>query len=762
MKYSKSKHLTTRFLVSGFLLGLVVPVAVSIIHLSFIKLPVTVSNILNLAFSNTLYTILFLLPILFAVIVWLVGLRLIRQTTRLNQTISREYNRAQKIYEFAEKLKNGEIDVQYEVKDKDDVLGEVLIELRDNLQKTQEEEKIRRYEDHQRNWVTEGLAKFADILRNNDNLEDLATSVIQNLVNYLEANQGGFFILYEDEETGKRYFELTAHLAYDRKKYNPRRFEWGEGLIGRCGLEMLPIFMTDLPSDYINVTSGLGDANPRCLLLVPLIANEEIHGVIEVASFKKFEKFQVSFVEKLAESIASTIANVKINLRTNRLLKESQIQAEKLAKQEVAMRKNMEKLRKTQEEAAKQAEEFISFTNSVNHTLIRAEYNVEGKLLYANTKFLNKLGYSSNQEVEGRHISMFINKKDIEWFNKIWGGLAKGGKHYENYMKHVTKEGRDLWTMATYTCVRNLKGEVEKILFLAIDTTEEKKRSLDYVGQIDALNRSSIKAEFLPDGRVLETNEKFSEATEYTKVELRDKSIFHFISKNQLREFKNAWREVINKKSFEGQIKLYTQLGDEIWFQATFSAVNDMYGDVAKVILIANDITEQKDMEFENQRQTEKLKLQEEKLRQSQIELSKKLEETRREIKAQFQEIEHVKIRHEKTLEGALDAIVTINQLGVIKFFNQAAENLWGIKKTEVMGKSVRMLLPPEHQDKDDTFIHNYLENEVEAWLGTRTEINITNKEGEEVPVLITLAIAKVGNEFTYTAFIQNVSIELF
>ncbi len=82
--------------------------------------------------------------------------------------------------------------------------------------------------------------------------------------------------------------------------------------------------------------------------------------------------------------------------------------------------------------------------------------------------------------MENKHISMFINEKDRPWFSALWGKLAKGGRHFEGYMKHETKLGQDLWTMATYTCVRRDDGEVEKILFLAIDSTEQKKQSLDY------------------------------------------------------------------------------------------------------------------------------------------------------------------------------------------------------------------------------------------------------------------------------------------
>ena len=122
-------------------------------------------------------------------------------------------------------------------------------------------------------------------------------------------------------------------------------------------------------------------------------------------------------------------------------------------------------------------------------------------MIYANTKFLKKLGYSGNSEVEGKHISMFVNQKDRLWFDPIWDKLSIGGKHFEGDMKHVTKQGQDLWTMATYTCVRKEDDTVEKILFLAIDTTEQKKQSLDFEGQIEALNRANIKGGIHTRGR---------------------------------------------------------------------------------------------------------------------------------------------------------------------------------------------------------------------------------------------------------------------
>jgi PAS domain S-box-containing protein len=673
--------------------------------------------------------------------------------------LKKEIRKSHKVLEFTNNLINDHLDTVYDLQDDNDKLGKSLIDLRDNLKTNKQIELKRHQEDDQRNWVSEGLAKFSEILRNNnDNIKVLSYDIIYKLVKYLEANQGGFFILHD--ESSEKFFEMTACYAYDRKKFADKRIEWGDGLIGTSALEKHTIYLKEIPDNYVFITSGLGKATPSCLLIVPLIINEEIHGVIELASFKEFEKYQIEFVEKVAESIASTISTVKINLRTSELLRESREQAEILASQEEQMRQNMEELQATQEEAARQNEKFITFANSVNHTLIRAEFIPDGTLIYANNKFVQKLGYNDNMDVEGKHISMFINKKDREWFDSIWDGLIGGSEHFEGDVKLQTKQNKDLWTMATFTCVKK-SNSVERILFLAIDTTDQKKQSLDYEAQIEALNRSSLKAEFSPEGDILDCNERFLTTMEYSMEEISNKTIFDFIPREELNTFRDIWENVITGHSFQGQLKYISKTIEERWFRGSLSSVNDMYGEVNKVIYISNDITKEKLMEIETQRQTEQLRIQEEKLRQAGADLSRKLDKAKAEMEQQYKEIEKVKIRNERTLEGALDAIFTINQEGKIDFFNKAAENLWGTPRKEILGMNISTLFSEENI-KNDEFIAGLVAPGTNKMIGQRKEVKITNKEGVEIPVLILLSEAKVDDEHTYTAFIQNIEVELF
>ena len=821
METVRAKRIINYFTFAGIIIGLAYIILAVAVNILTVDSSFEIAQIFKQHQINKLIYFIYSLPVILGIFGYIIGKNLARRNEEVQNKIQEEEQYNQKVSDFVEQLRNGNVEASYEIQDESDSLGQSLINLRDQLKKNQEEEEKRKKEDAQRNWVTEGLAKFGEIQRTYSNdIDKLSQEVTSNLVHYIGAEQAGFFVVYEEEETETeeneqngesnnhnttngdgadtdentqssqsteetdnnqsteekeqqnqeetetekspgKYFQLTAHFAYERHKYPDKRVEWGEGLIGAAALEGETIYMKDTSSNYVNITSGLGKANPRGVLIVPLKVNEEVHGVIEIASFKTYEDYEINFVEQLGESIASTIASIKINMRTNKLLEESRAQAEKRMQQEEIMRQNMEKLKATQQEAAKQSEEFISFTNSVNHTMIRAEYDVNGKLIYANKKFLDKLEYSDSSEVEGQSIFIFINEKDQSWFKKIWDNLAQGGRHFEGDMKHVTKYGNDLWTMATYVCQRNPDRSVRKILFLAIDITESKKSNLDYQAQIDALNRSTIKAEFTPQGDIVDINNNFLEALNYTKDEVQNTRIFNFIPEDQLGDFRVIWNNVNNRMPYEGQQKYVGKEGIIRWFHANYTVVNDIYGEISKIIFIAYDITEQKNMEIKTQEQAEQLKRQEEQLQKSQQELNEKLQQTREEVRNQYKEIETVKMLNEKTLEGALDAIITINKNGEIEFFNKAAEDLFGINRKDIMGSKVEHLLPEEN-NTDENYLGNYLTVNKQPQLNKRMEVFFYNNNQEKVPILVTLSEARIGKEYNLTAFIQQIEVELF
>ncbi|OFX75672.1 MAG: hypothetical protein A2X12_09595 [Bacteroidetes bacterium GWE2_29_8] len=663
-----------------------------------------------------------------------------------------------KILKFIDKLKTGYVNNEYLKMEQDNKLNDALLSLRDNIARNKDEEEKRRKEDNQRNWTTEGLAKFGEILRlNNDNVDLLSYDIIYNLVKYMKANQGGFFMI-NDDHTDDKYIELIACFAYEKKKYLTKRIEWGEGLVGGAIFEMDTIYMTEVPQDYVNITSGLGESNPSSILIVPLKVNNIVYGAIEIASFKTYETFEIELIERLAESIATTISSVKTNVRTAKLLMESQDQAFKMAQQEEEMRQNMEELQAIQEEAEKQSKLLETFTDSVNQTLIRADFNINGEFVYANRKFIEKLGYSEGNQLNGKGLFNFIDAKDKTLFLNVWDDLKNGKENFEGDIKLIRKDSKDLWTKANMTCILDKDGNVEKVLFLGIDTTEQKIKDLDFHSQIKALESSAIKCEFDINGKLENYNDIFLKTLKYDPSELSYKRIFKFIAPEELTTFNKVWEDIIVGSNYKGQMKFLTSNDKEVWLHSTIVPIKDIYGEISKIFLIANDVTEQKLLEIESLKQNEELKIRDEKLKQSQVELARKLQETKEEMLLQFKEIENIKIKNERILEGFLDAIVSFNSKGIIEFFNKAAEDIWETKKEEVIGESMRMLFPSDVYDDDKDIINDYLR----SFIGTRTEVNIKTKSGELISVLITIAEAQLNKQSTYSMFVQNISVELF
>ena len=259
---------------------------------------------------------------------------------------------------FAQNIGKGNFNAEYKILSDDDVFGKSLLEMRQNLLKIEKEQSIRAKEDEQRNWRATGLAKFSEMLRiDNDDLETLSYNIVSNMVKFLDINQGGIYLLKDTENEQDRVLEMRACYAFDRRKMAEGEILPGEGLLGACFLEGEPIYMTEIPENYIAITSGLGGSNPKAILICPLKTNDETFGVIELASFNEIEPHQIEFVQKLCESVAATISAVRVNIRTNRLLEQTKMQTEEMHNQSEELRQNMEEMRATQEDSRRREAE---------------------------------------------------------------------------------------------------------------------------------------------------------------------------------------------------------------------------------------------------------------------------------------------------------------------------------------------------------------------------------------------------------------------
>lgn len=252
---------------------------------------------------------------------------------------------------FAEEISKGNLKITFEEGTEDNELGTALLNMQKSLLIASEREKQDRF-------VSDGISRLSELLRNNmHDLQELSDQVLKEIVKYLDLNQGAIFLV-EEKENDEPVLVAKSCYAYSRKKFMEREIMIGEGLVGQAYLEKEYIYMTDVPQGYTNITSGLGDAAASSVLVMPLKNNDDIIGILELASLKIIPQSHIDFLLKAAESIASTILSANINSRTKVLLEKAQEQAEALKSQEEEMRQNMEEMQATQEEMNRRTDEY--------------------------------------------------------------------------------------------------------------------------------------------------------------------------------------------------------------------------------------------------------------------------------------------------------------------------------------------------------------------------------------------------------------------
>lgn len=271
------------------------------------------------------------------------------------EVIEHSIRNFQNASEFIDSISHGEYTIAWpELDDTNLALNENnlagrLTKMRDQLKQIKKEEE-------KRLWSNEGLTKFSEIVRNHQqNLGELSQEIVRFLSKYVQAQQAGLFILNDSEE--KPYLELKACFAYDRKKFVERKIDIGIGLIGQTFLEGETTLLTKVPKGYTYITSGMGETTPSCVLILPMKYNDKIEAIIELASLKKFEDYEIAFLERAGEFVAAAVQGVRTTERMHTLLSSSQEQTEAMRAQEEEMRQNMEELYSTQEEVQRREQE---------------------------------------------------------------------------------------------------------------------------------------------------------------------------------------------------------------------------------------------------------------------------------------------------------------------------------------------------------------------------------------------------------------------
>jgi len=554
----------------------------------------------------------------------------------VNKALNKLGNKFADLSEFANQIGQGNNDVNLSNVNESDTLSNSLLSMKDNIITANEQEKQRIEEDEKRNWATSGYAKFGDILRqNSDDIDSLSDVIVKELVRYLDANQAALFIV--NEEDGESFLELDAAYAYDRKKFTDKKIDIGEGLVGTCAIEKQTIYLTEIPRDYINITSGLGTAVPTSILIVPLKIESDVFGVIEIASFDKFENYKIEFVEQVGESIASTLKSLRVAKRTMKLLSQSQEQAEMLHAQEEEMRQNMEELQTTQEEMQRKQQAFIEndkktkaiLSNSrdgivlinketatidtVNETLLNLTGYSEAELLDEHYsiifKFLNldkiKQGDKKRQKViskDGNKILTDIHIGEIELdenemfllFVRDVGDRIKMEQQLVMDLEKAEKQKRRLKNQEEEIKMNmeEMAAQEEELRqnMEEMETIQEEMRKNQHIieennKKINSILKNSVEGVVLVNkstGKIDTVNKMFIDSTLYSEDELLGmdySKIFKFLKLNKVKQGDKKRQKVIRK--------------DESKFLANINIGEEMINDENMILLFVRDVTDE-------------------------------------------------------------------------------------------------------------------------------------------------------------------------
>lgn len=383
----------------------------------------------------------------------------------INSSLNILNENSDKTASYIEQIYLGNITFDYVPVSANDKIGNLIVELAKNIKHSKEEGEKRKREDEIQNWITKGSAIFAEIIRDySDNLEELSYAIISKLVNYIDADQGGIFVINEDE-SNEPYIELLASYAYDRRKMLTKKIPYGVGLVGRSILERETIFMTKIPDNYLNITSGLGNEKPKTLLIVPLIFHEEVYGVVELASFKSLDEYKIKLIEQVSESIASAISMVKINTRTAELLRETKIKSEQSASQEEEIRQNIEEMQAVTDGLNHKLTEAENTLSIIKKTANITEFDLLGRITDISENYL-KILKKDRKEIIGKVQGSFSTEaQNPESFKNFWDELKKGNT--KEFTQVIQVNEKMLKISSTYIPVKDADENIIKIISIA-------------------------------------------------------------------------------------------------------------------------------------------------------------------------------------------------------------------------------------------------------------------------------------------------------
>lgn len=516
--------------------------------------------------------------------------------------------------DFAKRIGEGKYDTEFKPASENDILGMSLINMRNNLIENERRDK-------ERNWIVRGVAEISEILRMHDSIDALGDDVIKFILDKIGAIQGAFYVV--NDEVTPVVIEMRASYAYNRKKYLKAKFKMAEGLVGQAAAEKDTVMRTEIPDEYVTLTSGiLGDQRPKCILIVPLITNEEVYGVLEFAGFRKFDPSQVKFVQELSLILARTIFNIKVNERTRRLLAESQEMSNELKEKQEVLRQNAEEMQATQEELQRSNQKLEEQIEEVNRTQKRMQlllenasevitiYEEDESIRYISPSVETILGYGQKEMIGKSDIDK-VHPDYRENFKEIFKKLQSNpDQRVTIQYEYRAKDGSFMWIESAGTN-HMANPAIHGYILNSRDITERRRAEQEQRmrSKMQALSENSLDLITRLEGEAISyINPVIEEYTGKQPSFFLNRKVKEVDLDNSVLE---GWLKVVeqvnatNEKA-DTEMDFPSAMGNRI-MQVNAIPEFDESNKLESVLVVSHDITERKMIELEIQNKNKKI-----------------------------------------------------------------------------------------------------------------------------------------------------------
>ncbi len=533
-------------------------------------------------------------------------------TDKLNELVDNLKSTA----DFAVQIGKENFAADFHPASEQDNLGIALLNMRDSIQASAEK-------DDERSWIVTGLADIGDILPSISTIGELGELVSEYVTNKIGAVQGAFYTV-NDENKNDVFLEMNASYAYHKKKYLQAKFRFAEGLVGQAAVEQDTILRTEIPDQYMTISSGiLGDRKPKCLLITPLITNETVYGVLEFAGFQAFGSREVEFVKEISELIARTVFNIKVKENTERLLRESQTMSSELQLKQEVLRQNAEEMEATQDQLQRTNQALENQVNEVqkandrirllleNASEVITIYEADATIRYISPSVEKIMGYTQDEMIGVKDIA-YVHPSGVDTYEQLFKDLLeKPDERVKIEFSYFIKNGDRIWLEATGT---NLLSDpaIQGIVLNTRDITERRaaEREQRLRGQMQALSENSpdLITRISKEGTVFYINPTIENYTGKNKENYLQK---HLKELELSPEVLDSWADIIKEVLTKNQkinldMDFPSVMGERVMQVNAIPEYND-HNNMESVLLVSHDITERKIIELEISQKSRKI-----------------------------------------------------------------------------------------------------------------------------------------------------------